>query len=637
MNIIDSHIHICRCINGFGNSGEMQAIGGGYASYADGTIFQMIPECLGEYDVTPKAVLKVMDEAGVSKAVMLQGNFLGPQNLYTYEAAKKYPDRLAAAATYDPFCRNVDSIRKHLFEDLGIKIVKFEISTGSGLMSYHPTIPLDGDVIEEMLSYAEMHNNTVVFDIGRYPAECWQPEALARAIKRHPDTQFVVCHLLAPRGLVQENVWLKGMEALTLDNVVFDLASLPSNQGKDARYPYPDAIHYIKRAIELVGSDRLMWGSDLPMNLCKDSYRHLIDYIVLSNEISTPDKENIMAATADRVPCIYIENGKVANYDPSAPIEVSYQKPFPGEPLGKDHPELLYNMKHSHGHDMAIVNGIGRIGYMKGGGKALWKDENIADSITAHAIDFIDKYKNQPFFLYFATNDVHVPRFPHERFRGKNKMGVRGDAIAQFDWTVGQIIAALEERGLRENTLIILSSDNGPVVDDGYDDHAEELLNGHSPAGPFRGNKYSAFEGGTAVPAIVSWPKEIPGSQISDALVSQIDWFASMAALINAKLPKGSAPDSQNRLNTWLGKDQTDRPWIIEESSTMSVRTKNWKYIEPNDGPAMITWGPKVETGNLKTPQLYDMRVREYEKENLADQHPEIVYEMQNILRRVRK
>ena len=147
MNIIDSHIHICRCINGFGNSGEMQAIGGGYASYADGTIFQMIPECLGEYDVTPEAVLKVMDEAGVSKAVMLQGNFLGPQNLYTYEAAKKYPDRLAAAATYDPFCRNVDSIRKHLFEDLGIKIVKFEVSTGSGLMSYHPTIPLDLSLI----------------------------------------------------------------------------------------------------------------------------------------------------------------------------------------------------------------------------------------------------------------------------------------------------------------------------------------------------------------------------------------------------------------------------------------------------------------------------------------------------------
>ena len=113
--------------------------------------------------------------------------------------------------------------------------------------------------------------------------------------------QFVVCHLLAPRGLAQEDVWLKGMEALTLDNVVFDLASLPSNQGKDSKYPYPEAIHYIRRAIELVGSDRLMWGSDLPMNLCKDSYRHLIDYIVLSDEISEHDKENIMSCTAKKV------------------------------------------------------------------------------------------------------------------------------------------------------------------------------------------------------------------------------------------------------------------------------------------------------------------------------------------------
>lgn len=201
-----------------------------------------------------------------------------------------------------------------------------------------------------------------------------------------------------------------------------------------------------------------------------------------------------MAATADRVPCVFIENGKVANYDPSAPIEVSYEKPFEGEPLGKDHPELLYNLKHSHGHDMAIVNGIGRIGYMKGGGKALWKDENLADSITTHALDFIKANKDKPFFMYFATNDVHVPRFPHDRFRGKNPMGLRGDAIVQFDWSVGQILDELDRLGLRENTLIILSSDNGPVVDDGYADQAEELLGDHKAGGPLRGGKYSAFE-----------------------------------------------------------------------------------------------------------------------------------------------
>lgn len=289
------------------------------------------------------------------------------------------------------------------------------------------------------------------------------------------------------------------------------------------------------------------------------------------------DYHYIMAATADRVPCVFIENGKVANYDPSAPIEVSYKQNFPGEPTGADHPELLYNQKPSHGHDMSIVNGISRIGFMKGGGKALWKDENIADSITTHAIDFIKQHKDEPFFMYFATNDVHVPRFPHDRFRGKNPMGLRGDAIAQFDWTVGQLMETLDQLGLTENTLIILSSDNGPVVDDGYKDKAEELLNGHTPSGPWRGNKYSAFEGGTAVPVIVRWPQKIKQTGDSDVLMSQIDWLASLGALINARLPKGSAPDSYDRLGNLIGTDKTDRPWIVEQSMnhTLSVRTKD--------------------------------------------------------------
>ena len=251
------------------------------------------------------------------------------------------------------------------------------------------------------------------------------------------------------------------------------------------------------------------------------------------------DHHYIMAATADRVPCVFIEDGMVANYDPSAPIEVSYYRNFPGEPTGKDNPELCYNMKSSHGHNMSIVNGIGRIGYMKGGGKALWKDENIADSITTHAIDFIKKNSDHPFFLYFATNDVHVPRFPHQRFRGKSSMGMRGDAIVQFDWSVGKIMETLDKLGIAENTIVLLTSDNGPVVDDGYQDQAEELLNGHKPAGPWRGNKYSAFEGGTAIPVIVRWPMSVKPNQTSDVLMSQIDFMASFGNLIGATFPKG--------------------------------------------------------------------------------------------------
>ena len=349
------------------------------------------------------------------------------------------------------------------------------------------------------------------------------------------------------------------------------------------------------------------------------------------------DYSYIMAATGDRVPCVFIENGQVANYDPSAPIYVSYEENFPGEPTGKDNPELLYNLKPSFGHDKSIVNGISRIGYMKGGGKALWKDENIADSIVTHAIDFIRLNQEKPFFLYLATNDVHVPRFPHERFRGKSPMGLRGEAILQFDWTVGQLLAALDELGLTENTLIILSSDNGAVVDDGYADRSTELLGDHKPVGPLRGNKYSAFEGGTRIPAIVHWPQTIRKPAVSDALVSQIDWFASLAHLVGARLPKGSAPDSYNYMDTWLGKSQEDRPWVVEQAlnHALSLRTKDWKYIEPSQGDS-ISYYEKIETGYSRHPQLYDMR-QVGERDNQVWQHPEQVYQMQTILTDIRK
>lgn len=350
------------------------------------------------------------------------------------------------------------------------------------------------------------------------------------------------------------------------------------------------------------------------------------------------DYSYVMAATGDRVPCVFIENGAVANYDPAAPIYVSYEKNFEGEPTGASNPEFLYNLKPSHGHDMSIVNGISRIGFMKGGGKALWKDENIADSITVHAVNFIKVNRDNPFFLYFATNDVHVPRFPHERFRGKSGMGLRGDAIVEFDWSVGKIMEALDEFGITDNTLVILTSDNGPVVDDGYADMAEELLNGHRPAGPWRGGKYSAFEGGTAVPFIVSWPGIVPDHMESGALISHIDIMSSLANLVGAVIPVGYAQDSKNNLSTLLGHDQIDREYVIEQAANhaLSVRTKDWKYIEPSDGSPIIG-GPEIETGYLSIPQLYNMKESADERENVASKHTDILFKLQNYLRRERK
>ncbi|WP_106827939.1 sulfatase family protein [Parabacteroides pacaensis] len=349
------------------------------------------------------------------------------------------------------------------------------------------------------------------------------------------------------------------------------------------------------------------------------------------------DYSYIMAATADRVPCVYVENGLVVNLDPDDPIEVSYKRNFAGEPTGKDNPELLYRQKPSHGHDMSIVNGISRIGFMKGGKKALWNDETIADSITAKAVRFIHQHQSEPFFLYFATNDVHVPRVPNPRFVGKTEMGPRGDAIAQFDWCVGEILSTLDSLGLADNTLVILSSDNGPVVDDGYADGAEELLGEHTPWGPFRGGKYSAFEAGTCIPCIIRWPGMVEPS-ISTALVSQVDWLASLAALTGTALPDGAAPDSFNELDTWLGRTTKGRDYVIEQAAnkTLSVISGKWKYIEPNDGPAMVPWGPKIETGYNKEPQLYDMSTDRNERRNLASENPEKVKELQEVLKTVR-
>ena len=349
------------------------------------------------------------------------------------------------------------------------------------------------------------------------------------------------------------------------------------------------------------------------------------------------DYSYLMAATGDRVPCVWMDNQRVANYDPSAPIFISYQTPFEDEPLGRDHPEMLTKLRPSpnHGHDQAIVNGISRIGYMKGGGTALWEDEHIADTLTARAVEFIRSCCDTTFFLYVGTNDVHVPRYPNQAFRGKSGMGYRGDAILQFDWTVGQIVKTLRDEGLLENTLLILTSDNGPVVDDGYADQAVELLGDHRPWGDFRGGKYSSFEAGTRVPLIVHWPYHVRAGKTTSALFSHIDFYASLARLVQGKHfkhPDAAAPDSHDHLRALLGLDRRGRDYVIEASPwTLSVTDGIWHYIQPSKGPAMNRL-TNTELGNAPAEQLYNFNIDIGEQHNLASQRPEKASELKAIL-----
>lgn len=346
------------------------------------------------------------------------------------------------------------------------------------------------------------------------------------------------------------------------------------------------------------------------------------------------DESFIMAATGDRVPCVYVENRRVVNLNPSDPIKVSFKEPIGNEPTGRANPELL-KMKHSHGHDFTIINGIGRIGYMTGGKSARWKDEDMADIFTEKAVSFIEKHHAEPFFLYFSTQDIHVPRVPNQRFVGKSGMGPRGDVILQLDWAVGQVLQTLDKLNLTQNTLIVFSSDNGPVVDDGYQDQAVELLNGHTPAGALRGGKYSAFDAGTRVPFIVRWPGQVKAG-VSNALVSQIDLLASFAALTNQTFDATTAPDTKNYLAALLGKDKKGRDHVIEHAGTFSIIKGDWKYIEPSKG-AKMSVQTNTELGNNPQPQLYNLAKDIGEKNNLAETNLEKLKELEGLLKEVKE
>ncbi len=355
----------------------------------------------------------------------------------------------------------------------------------------------------------------------------------------------------------------------------------------------------------------------------------------------------IMAATGDRVPTVYVENRGVVGLDPADPIRVNYGQPTGDVSTGRGNPDLL-KVHPSHGHDQTIVNGISRIGYMTGGKAALWKDEDMADVFTGKATAFIDQHRAKPFFLFFALHDPHVPRVPHPRFVGATAMGPRGDAIAQLDWSVGQVLATLDRLNLTRNTLVLLTSDNGPVIDDGYRDDAVEKLGDHAPAGPFRGGKYSNFEAGTRVPFVVRWPARVkPG--VSDALVSQVDLLASFAALVGPSTsarrdttratpdkPDVTAPDSENVLRALLGTSKTARTALVEQAGALSLRQGHWKYITPGQGPK-IQKNTNTELGNDPEPQLYDLAADPGERTNLATTRPGKAREMAAVLDAIRR
>lgn len=339
-------------------------------------------------------------------------------------------------------------------------------------------------------------------------------------------------------------------------------------------------------------------------------------------------------ATLDRVPTVLIENRRVVNLDPADPIAVDYRSKIGDEPIGADNPDRI-KLGADPEHSNTIVNGISRIGYMTGGRAARWKDEELSDLLLGKAAGFITANRERPFFLYFAVNEPHVPRAPHPRFVGKSGMGPRGDAILQLDWTVGELMRELEALGIIDNTLVVFSSDNGPILFDGYADQAVELAGGHRPAGPYRSGKYAIYEGGTRVPMITCWPGEVRAGQVSRAIVDHVDILASLAALVGQDIPRDAAVDSFDMLAPLLGQSDRGRDFVVEDTKLMvttgttvassgerilALRAGDWKLIRGSVDPHLFHGN---EIGTSPRDQLYNLARDPGERNDLAAKLPD--------------
>lgn len=359
------------------------------------------------------------------------------------------------------------------------------------------------------------------------------------------------------------------------------------------------------------------------------------------------DQAFLLPATNDRVPTVYVEDHYVYGLsEEDSPLRISYSNQVGSLPTGQSHPELLRYPADPQ-HSGTIVNGISRIGWMDGGQSAWWEDEQMPFVFAGRSQEFIRANKDQPFFLFLSLHENHVPRLPHSQFIGKSKTGRRGDAVVELDWVVGQIISTLEELNLREQTLVIFTSDNGPVFDDGYDDKAVEQAGGHPASGPFRGGKYTAFEGGTRIPFIVSWPGQIRQGVTSSALISQVDLLATLASLAGARLPEGAGPDSQNLLPALLGQSDQGREVIVQQgagSQLYGIRFGNWKLIPAaNNRPAFLERKHNERKNPLTTPQvgtgayLFNLEEDPGETTNLAGKYPDKVRELTELLKKIRE
>lgn len=269
-----------------------------------------------------------------------------------------------------------------------------------------------------------------------------------------------------------------------------------------------------------------------------------------------------------------------------------------------------------------------------------WDFWAVMPTLTKKAEEWIAKQKKDtPFFLYFPFTSPHAPIVPTKEFIGKSKANGYGDFMVQTDDTVGRVLAALEKHGLAQNTLVIYSADNGP------EHYAYDRIRkfGHRSMGPLRGLKRDIWEGGHRVPFIVRWPGMVPAGKVNDGLISQIDIHATVAAIVGADIPAGSAEDSYNQLALIKGEGPSARDSLVHNTNPngYALRHGEWVLIEAKSGAvSKVPAWHDVANGyvpNNQPGELYNLKQDLSQKKNLYTEMPEKVAELKALLAKVRE
>ena len=255
----------------------------------------------------------------------------------------------------------------------------------------------------------------------------------------------------------------------------------------------------------------------------------------------------------------------------------------------------------------------------------------LTTKYTERAVSFIEKHKKAPFFLYIPHSMPHIPIAASNKFKGKSEQGLYGDVLMEIDWSVGQVIEALEKNGLTENTLVIFTSDNGPWLN--YGNHG-------GSAGGLREGKGTSWEGGQRVPCIMKWPGRIPDGLVCNKIAATIDILPTLASISGSQLPTNKI-DGVNILPLMTG-DQNANPrevflYYYNANCLEGVRKNQWKLVLPHKSQTYEGFAPGKDgvggkTGNVKVESaLYDLRRDPGERYDVKEYYPEVVTELSKI------